>query len=784
MAALLGNPVVEGRMVRVCGLVQGVGFRPTVWRIATAMGLAGHVRNDAAGVEIALWCSDADYLAFRARLVAECPPLARIDSIEAVSFGGPHPTGSFGIAASVGGAVKTGIVADAACCAACLAEILDPHDRRYFYPFANCTHCGPRLSIIKAIPYDRASTSMASFTMCEECRAEYESPADRRFHAQPIACPACGPRIWLEDEAGVETAGDSEAVIAKAAALIGAGRILAIKGIGGFHLTCNAADEAAVNRLRSRKKRDGKPFALMARDLGQIAEFVHLSDEEGKLLASSAAPVVLMRRRASGRIAAGVAPGHDRLGFMLPYTPLHHLLMRALDGPTVTTSANRSGEPQCTANGEALRDLAGIADHWLMHDRDIVNRLDDSVARCDSRGVSVLRRARGFAPQPAALPVRLESPLRVLATGGDLKSAFCLAGNGQALLSQHLGDLDEVKNQDAWQKSLALYQDIFDTKPDLVVTDRHPGYRSSRFGVEIARQTGAKLLQVQHHHAHLASCLAGHGRAFDAPPVLGVVLDGVGFGDDGTIWGGEFLLGNYRGFRRLAHFDPVAMPGGDQASLEPWRNAYAHLARALGPDFLAGPIGGLPFARSLTEKPLAVLARMIERRINAPPASSAGRLFDACAAMLCVCFEHQSYEGQAGMELEALATPFVDRAEVWPLALSSGDPVIRWKGLWEALLGDLVVGVEPGLIAARFHQTLIAVTSQTALRLCRENAVGTIALSGGVFQNRLLLEGVLTELTGAGFEVLTHTNVPANDGGLALGQATIGFAVSCDCTFV
>ncbi|TJW15550.1 MAG: carbamoyltransferase HypF [Mesorhizobium sp.] len=780
MAALLDTATAQGRLVRVCGLVQGVGFRPTVWRIATAMGLVGHVRNDAAGVEIALWCSDTDYLAFRTRLMAECPPLARIDSIEAVRFGAPQPKGGFSIIASARGAVKTGIVADAACCPECLAEILDPRDRRYFYPFANCTHCGPRLSIIKAIPYDRASTSMQSFTMCEECRAEYEDPANRRFHAQPNACPACGPRIWLEGEAGVEIGDGSEAVINKAAALIKAGHILAIKGIGGFHLACDAASETAVTRLRSRKKRDGKPFALMARELDQLAEFVHVSDEEHKLLASSAAPVVLLRRRTGGRIAADVAPGRDRLGFMLPYTPLHHLLMRALDGPAVMTSANRSGEPQCTANGEALRDLAGIADYWLLHDREIVNRLDDSVARCDSGGVSVLRRARGFAPQPTALPAGFESPLRVLATGGDLKAAFCLTGNGQALLSQHLGDLDEMKNQDAWRNSLALYQRLFDTKPDLVVTDRHPGYHSTLLGIEIVRQTGTRLLQVQHHHAHLASCLAGHRQPFDAPPVLGMILDGVGLGDDGTIWGGEFLLGDYRGFRRLAYFDPVAMPGGDKASLEPWRNAYAHLASAYGSGFLSGPVGDLAFARALAEKPLALLARMIERRINAPLASSAGRLFDACAAMLGICFERQSYEGQAGMELEALATPFIDGAEAWPLALPQGEPVIRWKGLWEALLADLIAGVVPGRIAARLHKTLIAVVSRTAFRLCRENAVGTIALSGGVFQNRLLLEGVLAEIAAAGLEGLAHSNtpandgIPANDGGLALGQAMIG----------
>ncbi|ESW79651.1 carbamoyltransferase [Mesorhizobium sp. LSJC280B00] len=744
---------MEGRLVRVTGLVQGVGFRPTVWRIATAMGLSGHVRNDAAGVEIALWCSDAEFETFADRLKAQCPPLARIDGIETATLEGPRPAGGFAIAASAGGRVKTGIVPDAACCLECLAEVLDPKDRRYFYPFANCTHCGPRLSIVKAIPYDRRSTAMARFSTCEECRAEYENPADRRYHAQPIACPACGPRVWLEGPDHVVVGGGPQAVIREAAALIGEGRIVAIKGIGGFHLACDATDEAAVAQLRARKKRDGKPFALMARDLEQLAEFAELSGEERVALAARAAPIVLVKRRDSCGVAAG------------------------LDGPVVMTSGNRSGEPQCTDNDEARQELAGIADFWLMHDREIVNRLDDSVVRFDGHGISVLRRARGFAPEPLALPAGFDGPVRALAAGGDLKAAFCLAGDGNALLSQHLGDLDELKNQNAWRQALGLYRSLFDTKPDLIVADRNPGYRSTQLAMELARETAARFVQVQHHHAHLASCLAQHGRAIDAPPVLGIILDGLGYGDDGTIWGGEFLLGGYRGFRRLAYFEPVAVPGGDKASLEPWRNAYAHLRAAFGPDFLAKLPADRPFVPALAEKPLRVLDRMIERGVNAPLASSAGRLFDACAAVLGICLERQSYEGQAGMEMEALASPFMDAAEAWP-ATSRKGPVISWKGLWEALLCDQALGAETGLIAARFHRTLIEIISRKAIGLTNENGVGTVALSGGAFQNRLLLKGVLAELTVAGLEGLAHVSIPANDGGLALGQATIGLALS------
>ncbi|BCM17540.1 carbamoyltransferase HypF [Mesorhizobium sp. J8] len=772
---LAASPTARGHLMRVSGAVQGVGFRPTVWRIATALGLAGYVRNDAAGVEITLWCSDAELGAFRQRLTAECPPLARVDAIQIIDLEGAPPAGGFAIVASAGGRVRTSAVPDAACCPECLAEILDPCDRRYFYPFANCTHCGPRFSIIEAIPYDRASTSMKGFVMCEECRAEYENPADRRFHAQPIACPACGPRIWLENRAGIAVEGASKAVIDRAAALIASGHILALKGVGGFHLACDATDDDAVARLRSRKRREAKPFALMARDLRQIEELACISTEERQLLASRAAPIVLLHGRRDFRVAAGVAPGNDRLGLMLPYTPLHHLLMRALDRPIVLTSANRSAQPQCTENDEARCELGGIADHWLMHDRAIVNRLDDSVVRCDRHGVSVLRRARGLAPQEVAVPAGFDGSRRVFAVGGDLKAAVCLVGNGKALLSQHLGDLKEPKSEQAWRDAAALHWNIFEAKPDMVVADFHPAYRSTRIGLELAREAGVRLFRVQHHHAHLAACIAQHGRALDAPPVLGVILDGTGFGDDDTIWGGEFLLGDYRRYERLAHFDAVAIPGGDRASGEPWRNAYAHLRAAFGPDFLAGPVGNLPVARALAEKQHGAVAQMIERGINAPLASSAGRLFDACAAILGTCFERRSYEGQTGIELEALANPFMEEAEAWPLPPQSGS-TIRWRGLWQALLSDIIAGVETGLISARFHKTLIAIISSTAARLAGEHRVDTIALSGGVFQNRLLLEGMFSGLSAAGFEVLAHSNVPANDGGLALGQAMIGVA--------
>lgn len=762
-----------GWRIRVNGLVQGVGFRPAVWRIANAMGLAGHVSNDGAGVEIAVWCDDASQRQFCQRLNDECPGLARIDGIAIDRLSGAAPADGFIIRASGGGRVRTGIVPDAACCPACLAETLDPAARRYFYPFTNCTHCGPRLSILHRLPYDRASTSMAGFPFCPACRAEYDDPADRRFHAQPIACPDCGPRIWLQDGVGGRVDGSGGDVLARTAALIRAGRIVAIKGIGGFHLACDAGNEQAVTTLRQRKRREDKPFAVMVRDLGDLGGIARCSQDEAAVLATPAAPILLLERLdlADGIIAPSVAPRQQRLGVMLPYTPLHHLLMRLLDRPIVLTSANRSGEPQCAANEEALADLAGIADHWLMHDRDIVNRLDDSVLRQDGTGTTVLRAARGFAPGNLLLPAGLQGGQPLLAVGGDLKAAFCLAGGEKALLSQYLGDLVELKTEDAWRHCLTLYRDLFDASPQSIVCDLHPGYRSTRIARELAEQAGVPLVQVQHHHAHLASNLASNLYPVDAPPVIGVVLDGLGYGDDGTLWGGEFLLGHYSGYQRLAHFAPIAMPGGDRASREPWRNLLAHLAAAWG------SVDAAPGTGLLGQRPVAAVEQMIRRGVNSPLASSAGRLFDAVAACLGICPDQQSYEGQAATELEALAEPFMTQtsADDWPVP-DGERQVLQWRWLWDAILQDLSGGQVGGLIAARVHHALIRLVSQTAVRLARQSAASHIALSGGVFQNRLLLLGVSDAVIRAGLIPLVHGRVPANDGGLALGQAAVGLS--------
>ncbi len=769
LARIRTDRAMSGRRIRVRGLVQGVGFRPHVWRIARAEGLSGSVRNDGEGVEIEAWGDAGALSRFTRRIGAEAPPLARIDAIESEGLDGAAPEGPFRIAESARGGIATGIVPDAATCPACLADILDPANRRYRYAFTNCTHCGPRLSIIRAIPYDRATTSMSAFDMCPACQGEYEDPGDRRFHAQPNTCPDCGPRLWLEDRDGAVTAGDA---IDETARLLREGNIVAVKGIGGFHLACDAMSEDAVVELRRRKQRYGKPFAVMARDTAMIARFARFGEEEVRWLEDATAPIVLVEA-AGEPLAAGVAPGHDLIGAMLPYTPLHHLLMRALEGPIVLTSGNRSDEPQVIDNDEARRRLAAIADHWLMHDRAIVNRLDDSVMRIDRTGPVVLRRARGFAPAPLRLDPTFADRPPVLAMGGELKATFCLLRNGEAVLSPHLGDLEEAATHADYRASLALYRQIFGFDPEIIAVDRHPDYLSSQWGAKLAAESGARLVPVQHHHAHLAACLAEHGVPAGEGRSLGIILDGLGLGDDGTIWGGELLLGGCDGFERAGHFLPVAMPGGAQAVREPWRNACAHLRAAFGED-MAAVIAGTDFAAFLAGKPLAVVERMIATGLNSPLASSAGRLFDAVAAVMGVCRERQSYEGQAAMEMEALARPFMSEETAYPFErLQGARLMLAWAPLWRALLADLAAGSPPGRMAARFHLGLAAAVADAAVAIAENAGVQRIVLSGGVMQNRLLSESLSHRLSAAGYDVLTHRHIPANDGGLAVGQAVI-----------
>lgn len=763
--------------IQISGVVQGVGFRPTVWRLANECGIVGEVWNDAQGVSINAWGKRTSLDLFVARIQSEQPVLASIESMVRIGLSGVAPVpDSFQITQSRGGDVRSAVAADAATCPECLSEMLDPANRRYRYPFTNCTHCGPRLSIISAIPYDRANTSMAAFPMCGQCRSEYENPADRRFHAQPNACADCGPQLWLEDTDGnrvVESEGSD--AIETTAQLLRQGRIVAIKGIGGIHLACDATSETAVQALRQRKQRYHKAFAMMASDIDMVSRFAQVSEAEADMLRQRAAPIVVLNG-AGESLASGLAPGQNTLGFMLPYTPLHHLLMREMEQPIVLTSGNRSEEPQSISNRDARLRLDRIADYYLLHDRDIVNRLDDSVLRLMDEKPRFLRRARGYAPLPIPLPEGFADGGSVLAMGGELKNTFCLLHAGRAVLSQHMGDLEDVVTYQDYRDNLRLYRQLFDFQPQLIVVDKHPDYLSTQLGHVIAEEEGVQLLEVQHHHAHVAACMLEYGLPLDAGKVLGVALDGLGYGADGSIWGGEFLLADYLGFERVAYFHKAAMLGGVQAMHEPWRNTFAQLSSSLGWDYVVANHSDLDMVRFLKGKPLAILQNMAQKGLNTPLTSSAGRLFDAVAAAVGVCRETAGYEGQAAVELEALATGWFEQQADHAYGFELHDGCLDWTPMWLELLKDLGAGVEPGIIAARFHHGLASAVARTAQRLCSKHRVEAVVLTGGVFQNRLLLERSSLLLRDSGLKVLSPGIAPTNDGGLALGQAAIAMA--------
>ncbi|MGJ0428921.1 carbamoyltransferase HypF [Methylobacter sp.] len=770
---------MPGKAIRARGVVQGVGFRPAIWHLARLCRLTGSVWNDSEGVMIHAFGSEADLDAFIRRIPLQLPPLARLDSLEVRDLNG-LPDDEFRIVASrEDHSAQTPIAADAATCPGCLAEIADPANRRYRYPFTNCTHCGPRLSIIRGVPYDRCRTSMAEFVMCPRCRQEYDDPADRRFHAQANCCPDCGPRLWLEDRSRQALAGIDP--LTRTAELIRQGFIVAIKGLGGFHLACNAADPEAVARLRQRKRRYAKPFALMARDAETIASHARLNEQAMWALHDEAAPIVLLAAHGMA-LAPGIAPDDDKLGFMLPYTPLHNLLMQELDAPIVLTSGNISDEPQCTDNDEAREKLAGIADFWLLHDRAIVNRLDDSVVRVMDGGIRLLRRARGYSPEALVLPAGFEAANNILAMGAELKNSFCLLKNGQAVVSQHIGDLESAAVQHDYRHAVALYRQLFGFSPKRIAVDLHPDYLSKQYGQALAATEQSQLVAVQHHHAHLAACLAEHGVPLNTRPVLAAIFDGLGLGDDGTLWGGEFLLADYRNCTRLGHFQPIALPGGAQAMREPWRNAYAQLRHYFDWPMLRQEFTELNIIKLLADKPLDTLSAMIARNLNSPPSSSCGRWFDAFAATLDLHGEQVHYEGQAAIALESLAAPlFADEQpypQAWSIDNGGGLLVLSWQGLWRAVLADLNCSTDKARIAARIHHSLIAATVELLNRLCRQAGTDHIVLSGGVFQNRLLLEAVSQQLRQAGKTVLSPQRYPLNDGGLALGQAVIAAARS------
>lgn len=740
----------QAHRIRVRGQVQGVGFRPFVWTLAQRFGLRGRVLNDAEGVLIE--AEGANMAGFIAALCNEAPPLARVRAVEVEALEPVALPEVFEIIASAGGAARTRVTPDAATCPACLSEIRDPSARRLGYAFTNCTHCGPRFSILHALPYDRAQTTMAKFDMCSACVSEYTNPADRRFHAQPIACPDCGPRIWFEHD-GQEISGQA---MSQAAAALASGKILAIKGIGGFHLACDAGSEAAVMLLRTRKRRPTKPFALMG-TLEMIRAACRVSQQEIERLQDVAAPIVLLRRMQANHLAQSIAPGQPELGWMVPYTPLHHVLLDAFGAPLVMTSGNLSGEPQVTCNTAARTKLRHFVDGFLMHDRQIARRLDDSVERVTAFGPMILRHSRGRAPATQSLPPGFENGPQVLGMGGQMKAAFCLTRDQDALLSHHLGDLDESLTWDEYQKALIDYSALFAHRPDLVAVDAHSGFRTTQAG----HAMGLPVIEVFHHHAHLAACLGENGWPRDGGKVAAIVLDGLGLGPDGTIWGGELLLGDYRGFDRIAWLEPAPLPGGDMAQREPWRNALVRLdaaGRGQGAD------------RLFPDAPRAMVRQASAARVNAPMSSSAGRLFDAVAAMLDLCPARQSHEAEAAMALEALAQ---GHPQLAPYPMGDG-PEISTGPLFASMLADLDAGCPRGQIAARFHATLAQAFAGRARQLVEDGAAQAVVLTGGCFQNTVLLDNTLKRLRG--LHVMHHTQLPANDGSLAFGQALIGIA--------
>jgi hydrogenase maturation protein HypF len=759
--------------VQIRGAVQGVGFRPFVYRLATELGLRGWVINSSAGVVIEVEGAPGALEPFLLRVCRDFPPRAIIQGLEA-AYLDPLGFEGFEIRESSGGEKTALVLPDIATCPDCLGDLLDPANRRHRYPFTNCTNCGPRFSIIEALPYDRPNTTMAGFPMCEACRREYEDPEDRRFHAQPNACPTCGPHVELWDADGVRLATHDEA-LRSAEAHIARGAIVAVKGLGGFHLVVDARNDDATLRLRAAKAREEKPFALMFPGLASVRDACRVDDLEARLLSSPEAPIVLLRRRGeddSAQIAESVAPGNPYLGVMLPYTPLHHLLLGDLGFPIVATSGNRSDEPICTDEREALDRLRGLADVFLVHDRPIARHVDDSVVRVAAGRDLVLRRARGYAP----LPVVLTRPVpHVLGVGAHLKNSVALSVGANVFLSQHVGDLETVEAFGAFERVIEALERMYEATPAVVACDAHPDYLSSAY----ARRRGAPTRQVQHHLAHVLSCMAENELE---PPALGVSWDGTGYGLDGTIWGGEFFSVVPRSAQRIATFRSFPLPGGDRAVREPRRTALALLYEVFGDE--AWTMEDLATLSTFTDPERQIVRTMIERGINTPRTSSVGRLFDAVASIAGVR-QHVRYEGQAAMELE-FALEGVALEDYYPTELSAAPPqpadhgacvpvagpaaspawVIDWAPLVRALVSDVRRGCPLGAISARFHNGLVEATVEVARRAAFERVI----LSGGCFQNRYLLERMIGRLRAAGFRPAWHQRVPPNDGGIALGQ--------------
>jgi hydrogenase maturation protein HypF len=748
------------KRIEVSGIVQGVGFRPFVFRLAKTQQLTGTVRNTAAGVTIEVQGTPQAVEQFAACLHTEAPILARISSIAAQEVPAEDEA-EFRITNSQDGEARTLISPDVSICSDCLRELFDPADRRYRYPFINCTNCGPRFTIVSGIPYDRARTSMAMFPMCAECQAEYDDPLSRRFHAEPNACQNCGPNVEFCDKSGNNIYGYDP--IAKAVEVLRTGNVVAIKGVGGFHLAVDALNPDAVKLLRERKRRIEKPFAIMVPDVETTREFCEVSPVAQIALESTVRPIVLLPRNASCEMPSEVAPGNRELGIFLPYTPLHYLLLeQGRFNALVMTSGNISEEPIAIDNHEALERLNALADFLLVHNREILLRCDDSVVRPTNSGIRHLRRSRGFVPVPVFL--KDEQPC-ILAVGGELKNTVCLAKGRHAFLSQHIGDLENLEGYRFFSEAINHLEDVLEMEPETVAYDLHPDYFSTKWALQ---QKGMRLVGVQHHHAHIASCMAENqleGR------VIGIALDGTGYGTDGKVWGGEVLLAGYDGFERWAHLEYVPLPGGAAAIREPWRMGVSYLAHHFGREFLEFPI---PFVHHLNYRKTETLFRMTEQNLNSPLTSSCGRLFDAIAALVGLRQE-VNFEAQAAIELEMAIDP-ASAGSSYPITLAAeGDArIINTRDMFEALLHDLKNDAPVAEMSQRFHNGLVQVFAQVSERIRDDTGLNRVCLSGGVFNNVYLSNGLESRLRSAEFEVFTHNQVPAGDGGLSLGQAVIG----------
>ncbi len=759
--AMMKTKTITLARISVSGVVQGVGFRPFVYRLAKQHNLLGWVCNTSEGVKIEVEGEVKDIELFLNKLRDQAPPVSHIEDIK-VTSGTPANYDKFEIRKSIAEVGKYQLISpDIATCPDCLKEIFDPTNRRYRYPFTNCTNCGPRFTIIQDIPYDRPKTTMKSFKMCPACQKEYNDPLNRRFHAQPNACPVCGPQLNLVDNQGKVVV--CKDVLKKTAELLKEGKIVAVKGLGGFLLACDATSEKVVNRLRQRKNRPAKPLAVMVADLDEAKKHCEVNDEEIKLLTSSGSPIVLLKWKPESSITQAVTPGLKYLGVMLPYTPLHQLLLSKVGLPLVMTSGNLSEEPIAKDNDEAVRRLGKIADYFLIHNRDIYARYDDSVMLVEQDIPRFTRRARGYAPYPIHLPYQSK---QILGCGAEEKNTFCLTRDNYAFISQHIGDMENMETLEHYVNTIDLYKKLFRIKPEIIAHDMHPEYLPTKYAKELAEKDGLKLFPVQHHHAHIASCLADNGVN---GPVIGVALDGTGYGTDGNIWGGEFIVADYKDFKRAAHLEYLPLAGGTLAIKKPYRTTIGYML-ALGLDLDKK----MPFLKQVDENEIVIIKNQVQTKFNAPLTSSMGRLFDAVAALTRIRSIIE-YEAQAAIDLEMSANNAPDETGFYPFTFEERDEimVIKIHDLLRAVILDIKDHASQSIIAMRFHNTITRLILETCQKIAEDTGIKQVALSGGVFQNRLLLRKTVLLLESAGFKVYTHRQVPCNDGGISLGQVAI-----------